>query len=118
MVSVSRFALLRAFVLISAWSQSLNITWHPSNLRQKGSPHFPCCLHLCVVILVSISVMSALSFPYRVGTPRAFINMASLYIYLCGDDTTRVFYISGVVCVKFVIRQAKVGKRSNQQVCL
>ena len=39
-VSVSRFALLRAFVLISAWSQSLNFTWHPSNLRQKGSPHF------------------------------------------------------------------------------
>ena len=26
--------------LISAWSQSLNFTWHPSNLRQKGSPHF------------------------------------------------------------------------------
>ena len=70
------------------------------------------------MILVSISVMSALSFPYRVGTPRAFINMASLYIYLCGVDTTRVFYISGVVCVKFVNRQAKVGKRSNQQVCL
>ena len=45
------------------------------------------------MILVSISVMSALSFPYCVGTPRAFINMASLYIYLCGDDTTRVFYI-------------------------
>ena len=65
------------------------------------------------MILVSISVMSALSFPYRVGTLRAFINMASLYIYLCGDDTT-----PGVVCVKFVIRQAKVGKRSNQQVCL
>ena len=39
-VSVSRFALLRASVLISAWSQSLNFTWHPSNLRQKGSPHF------------------------------------------------------------------------------
>ena len=57
------------------------------------------------MILVSISVMSALSFPYRVGTPRAFINMASLYFYLCGDDTTRVFYISGVVCVKFVNRQ-------------
>ena len=67
---------------------------------------------------VVCTVMSALSFPYRVGTPRAFINMASLYIYLCGDDTTRVFYISGVVCVKFVNRQAKVGKRSNQQVCL
>ena len=49
--------------------------------------------------------MSALSFPYCVGTPRAFINMASLYIYLCGDDTTRVFYIYGVVCVKFVNRQ-------------
>ena len=52
--------------------------------------------------------MSALSFPYRVGTQRAFINMASLYIYLCGDDTTRVFYISGVVCVKFVNRQCIV----------
>ena len=51
--------------------------------------------------------MSALSFPYCVGTPRAFINMASLYIYLCGDDTTRVFYIYGVVCVKFVNRQIK-----------
>ena len=85
------------------------------NLSTRGPIHpifdkkevriFPCCLHLCVVILVSISVMSALSFPYRVGTPRAFINMASLYIYLCGDDTTRVFYISGVVCVKFVNRQ-------------
>ena len=48
MVSVSRFALLRASVLISAWSQSLNFTWHP---------------------------------------------------------TTRVFYIFGVVCVKFVNRQ-------------
>ena len=51
--------------------------------------------------------MSALSFPYCVGTPRAFINMASLYIYLCGDDTTRVFYIYGVVCVKFVNRQTR-----------
>ena len=49
--------------------------------------------------------MFTLSFPYRVGTPRALINMASLDIYLCGDDTTRVLYISGVVCVKFVNRQ-------------
>ena len=52
-VSVSRFALLRGFVLISAWSQSLNFTWHPSNLRQKGSPHFSmlfalvCCDSCC-----------------------------------------------------------------------
>ena len=114
-VSVSRFALLRAFVLISAWSQSLNFTWHPSNLRQKGSPFFfPCCLHLCGVILVSISVMSALSFPYRVGTPRAFINMASLYIYLCGDDTTRVFYISGVVGVSSLL----IDKYTCVCVCL
>ena len=33
------------------------------------------------------------------GTPRAFINMASLYIYLCGDGATRVLFIYGVVCV-------------------
>ena len=38
-VSVSMIALLRAFDLISAWSQSLNFTWHPSNLRQKENPH-------------------------------------------------------------------------------
>ena len=52
--------------------------------------------------------MFTLSFPYRVGTLRALINMASLDIYLCGDDTARVLYISGVVCVKFVNRQSHV----------
>ena len=55
------------------------------------------------MILVSISVMSALSFPYRVGTPRALINMASLYIYLCGDDTTRVFVFLALFVSSLVI---------------
>ena len=44
------------------------------------------------MILVSISVMSALSFPYRVGTPRAFINMASLY-FIYAAMTQRVSFI-------------------------
>ena len=91
-VSVSMFALLRAFVLISAWSQSLNFTWHPSNLRQKGSPHFPCCLHLCVVILVSISVMSALSFPYRVAH-RVPLLIWRLYIFIYAAMAQRVSFI-------------------------
>ena len=92
MVSVSRFALLRAFVLISAWSQSLNFTWHPSNLRQKGSPHFSMLFALvCCDSCFDFSDVCTLSFPYRVGTPRAFINMASLFIYAA--MTQRVSFI-------------------------
>ena len=78
-VSASRFALLRAFVLISAWSQSLNFTWHPSNLRQKGSPHFSMLFALvCCDSCCRFQWCSHFHFPYRVGTPRALINMASL----------------------------------------
>ena len=118
MVSVSRFALLRASVLISAWSQSLNFTWRPSNLRQKGSPHFSMLFALvCCDSCFDFGDVCTFISVLRWHTA-CLINMASLYIYLCGDDTTRVFYIYGVVCVKFVNRQAKVGKRSNQQVCL
>ena len=47
--------------------------------------------------------MSALSFPYRVGAPRALINMASLYLYLCGDDTTRVFIFLALFVSSLVI---------------
>ena len=53
--------------------------------------------------------MSALSFPYRVGTPRALINMASLYIYLCGDDTTRVFIFLELFVSSLVIDKPKLG---------
>ena len=104
-VSVSMFALLRAFVLISAWSQSLNFTWHPSNLRQKRKSAFSMLFALvcCDSCFDFSDVCTFISVPR--GTPRAFINMASLYIYLCGDGTTRVLHISGVVCVKFGNRQ-------------
>ena len=109
MVSVSMFALLRAFVLISAWSQSLNFTWHPSNLRQKGSPHFPCCLHLCVVILVSISVMSALSFPYRVAH-RVPLLIWRLYIFIYAAMAQRVSFIYLALFVSsLVIDKPKLG---------
>ena len=60
------------------------------------------------MILVSISVMSALSFPYRVGTPCAFINMASLYIYAA--MTQRVSFIFLALFVSsLLIDKPKLG---------
>ena len=118
-VSVSRFALLRAFVLISAWSQSLNFTWHPSNLRQKGSPHFSMLFALvCCVFLFRFQW--CLHFHFRTALAhRVPLLIWRLYTFIYAAMTQRVSFIfPGVVCVKFVNRQAKVGKLSNQQVCL
>ena len=110
MVSVSRFALLRAFVLISAWSQSLNFTWHPSNLRQKGSPHFSmlfalvCCDScfdfgdVCTFISVPRWHTACLSLIWR------------LYIFIYAALTQRVSFICLALFVSsLLIDKPKLG---------
>ena len=93
MVSVSRFALLRASVLISAWSQSLNFTWHPSNLRQKGSPHFSMlfalvCCDSCFDFGDVCTFISVLRWHNRVP-----LLIWRLYIFIYAAMTQRVSFI-------------------------
>ena len=98
-VSALMFALLRAFDLTGAWSQTRNFTWHPSNLRQKVR-----CFHVVSFLLfcdscVSISVVIELSLAYCVGTPRAFINTPSyIYIDLLRWHNTCLIYIWRCFC--------------------
>ena len=75
-VSALMFALLRAFDLTGAWSQTRNFTWHPSNLRQKMCGAFTSCRFCCFVILVC-RFQWCLNFHWRI----ALAHRVPSYIY-------------------------------------
>ena len=103
MVSVSRFALLRAFGFDQCVVSSFEfyVASIQSSTKRESAFSMLFALVCCDSCFDFCDVCTFISVPR--GTPRAFINMASLYIYLCGDGTTRVLYIYTALFVSSLV---------------